>query len=117
MAALVRRGGVVACCGGVLLDAPCAGSPPGPGGAQWSPDPDAAFGRRRPVSPAVLNSSDVSYALNAALAEGNDYRQALSALIAAVQDSFAAADVEILSPLYQAHRDGNPRVIPRPTVH
>jgi small-conductance mechanosensitive channel len=64
----------------------------------------------------ALNSSDVSYALNAALAEGHDHRQALSALIAAVQDSFAAADVEILSPLYEAHRDGNPRVIPRPTV-
>jgi small-conductance mechanosensitive channel len=61
----------------------------------------------------ALNSSDVGYELNAYLAEGHDYRQALSALIAAVQDSFAAADVEILSPLYQAHRDGNARAIPR----
>ncbi|MFM1813038.1 MAG: hypothetical protein RLZZ336_1976 [Cyanobacteriota bacterium] len=61
----------------------------------------------------ALNSSDVGYELNASLAEGHDYRQALSVLIAAVQDSFAAADVEILSPLYEAHRDGNVRAIPR----
>jgi small-conductance mechanosensitive channel len=64
----------------------------------------------------ALNSSDVSYELNAALAVGHDVRHAQSALIAAVQDSFAAADVEILSPLYEAHRDGNARVIPRPAA-
>jgi len=61
----------------------------------------------------ALNNSDVGYELNAALAQGHDYRLAQSELIAAVQDSFTAADVEILSPLYEAHRDGNARAIPR----
>jgi hypothetical protein len=35
-------------------------------------------------------------------------------LLAAIQDSFAAADVEIMSPGYHAIRDGNARTVPSP---
>ncbi|MCS5691996.1 mechanosensitive ion channel family protein [Cyanobium sp. FGCU-6] len=59
-----------------------------------------------------LNDSHIGYELNACVKEVNRYRETLSALLAAIQDQFAAADVEILSPLYHAMRDGNPRTIP-----
>jgi small-conductance mechanosensitive channel len=61
-----------------------------------------------------LNDSHIGYELNACVKEVDRYRETLSALLAAIQDQFAAADVEILSPMYHAVRDGNPRTIPPP---
>jgi small-conductance mechanosensitive channel len=60
----------------------------------------------------ALNDFHVSYELNAAVADVGRYRETRSDLLAAIQDSFAAADVEILSPAYHAVRDGNPRTLP-----
>lgn len=59
-----------------------------------------------------LNDFHVSYELNAYIAEPFVYRQALSQLLASIQDQFAEAGVEILSPAYEANRDGNRSVIP-----
>jgi small-conductance mechanosensitive channel len=59
-----------------------------------------------------LNDFHISYELNAAVLEVMRYRQTLSDLLGAIQDQFAAADVEILSPGYHAMRNGNPRTIP-----
>ena len=41
------------------------------------------------------------------------YRQTLSEVLAALQDQFAAADVEILSPGYHAIRNGNRSTVPK----
>jgi len=60
----------------------------------------------------ALNDFHVSYELNAAVADVGRYRETRSDLLAAIQDSFAAADVEILSPAYHAVRDGNPPTLP-----
>ena len=62
----------------------------------------------------ALNDFHISYELNACLADVGLYRETLSELLGAIQDSFAAADVEILSPGYQALRDGKPRTVPLP---
>jgi small-conductance mechanosensitive channel len=59
-----------------------------------------------------LNDFHISYELNAHVEEVNRYRETLSALLAAIQDSFAAADVEIMSPGYHAIRDGSGRTVP-----
>jgi len=59
-----------------------------------------------------LNDFHISYELNAHVLEVDRYRETLSDLLAAVQDSFAAADVEIMSPGYHAIRDGNRRTVP-----
>jgi len=59
-----------------------------------------------------LNDFHISYELNAHVLEVNRYRETLSDLLAAIQDSFAAADVEIMSPGYHAIRDGNARTVP-----
>jgi small-conductance mechanosensitive channel len=59
-----------------------------------------------------LNDMHVSYELNACIADAQQYRTALSALIGAVQDRFAIAGVELLSPAYEANRDGNAPAIP-----
>ena len=68
------------------------------------------------IAPAVLqtalNDSHISYELSAYVRDVNRYRETLSALLAAIQDRFAEAEVEILSPMYHAVRDGNPRTIP-----
>ena len=61
-----------------------------------------------------LNDVHVSYELNASIADANHYRQALSTLLASIQDQFAEAGVEILSPAYEANRDGNRAVLPPP---
>jgi hypothetical protein len=42
----------------------------------------------------------------------NRYRETLSKLLGAIQDPFAAAQVEILSPSYPAIRNGNPSTVP-----
>lgn len=60
----------------------------------------------------ALNDFHISYELNAHIEEVNRYRETLSALLAAIQDSFAAADVEIMSPGYHAIRDGSGRTVP-----
>jgi len=59
-----------------------------------------------------LNDFHISYELNAHVLEVDRYRETLSDLLAAIQDSFAAADVEIMSPGYHAIRDGNGRTVP-----
>lgn len=63
-----------------------------------------------------LNDYHISYELNAAVQDPLNYRETLSALLGAIQDCFAEADVEILSPMYQANRDGNSRTVPPKTV-
>ena len=60
-----------------------------------------------------LNDFHISYELNASLADVGQYRRTLSELLGAIQDQFAAAGVEILSPSYHAIRDGNPSTLPR----
>jgi small-conductance mechanosensitive channel len=60
-----------------------------------------------------LNDFHISYELNASVGDVNRYRETLSELLAAIQDQFAAADVEILSPGYQSLRDGRASTVPR----
>jgi len=62
----------------------------------------------------ALNDFHISYELNASLQDVNQYRETLSALLASLQDRFAEAGVEILSPAYHANRNGNPRTVPPP---
>ncbi|MEB3318230.1 MAG: mechanosensitive ion channel domain-containing protein [Cyanobacteriota bacterium] len=59
-----------------------------------------------------LNDFHISYELNVSVAHVLCYRETLSELLGAIQDQFAAADVEILSPAYHAIRNGNPRTVP-----
>jgi small-conductance mechanosensitive channel len=59
-----------------------------------------------------LNDFHISYELNAFVRDTASYRQTLSEVLAALQDHFAAADVEILSPGYHAIRNGNPSTVP-----
>lgn len=60
-----------------------------------------------------LNDYHISYELNAYVRDPATYRQTLSAVLAALQDQFAAADVEILSPGYHAIRNGNRSTVPK----
>jgi small-conductance mechanosensitive channel len=60
-----------------------------------------------------LNDFHISYELNASLADVGQYRGTLSELLGAIQDQFAAAGVEILSPGYHSLRDGTPSTLPR----
>jgi small-conductance mechanosensitive channel len=83
----------------LLLDA--AGSV---AGVSASPEPS--------VLQTALNDFHVSYELNAFVEAVSRYRETRSDLLAAIQDRFAAAEVEILSPGYHAIRDGNPRTLP-----
>ncbi|MFM9073504.1 MAG: mechanosensitive ion channel family protein [Cyanobium sp.] len=59
-----------------------------------------------------LNDFHISYELNASVSDVLRYRETLSELLGAIQDQFAAADVEILSPAYHAFRNGNPTTVP-----
>jgi small-conductance mechanosensitive channel len=61
-----------------------------------------------------LNDFHISYELDACVRDVERYRETLSALLAAIQDQFAAAGVEILSPGYQALRDGSASTVPGP---
>ncbi|MBM5784993.1 MAG: mechanosensitive ion channel [Cyanobacteria bacterium K_DeepCast_35m_m1_288] len=54
-----------------------------------------------------LNDWHVSYELDARIEDANQYRSILSLLLAAIQDSFADAGVEILSPAYEVQREGS----------
>ncbi|MEA5391487.1 mechanosensitive ion channel domain-containing protein [Cyanobium gracile UHCC 0139] len=62
-----------------------------------------------------LNDFHISYELTAFVRDPSTYRQTLSELLAALQDQFAAADVEILSPGYHAIRNGNRSTVPKTT--
>jgi len=59
-----------------------------------------------------LNDFHISYELNAFVRDPATYRQTLSEVLAALQDQFAAAGVEILSPGYHAIRNGNRSTLP-----
>lgn len=61
-----------------------------------------------------LNDYHISYELNAYVLDPSTYRQTLSEVLAALQDQFAAANVEILSPGYHAIRNGNRSTVPKP---
>ncbi len=75
-------------------------------------------GITREVKPFVLQTSlndfHISYELSAFVADASTYRETLSELLGAIQDQFAAADIEILSPGYHAIRNGNPSTVPKP---
>jgi small-conductance mechanosensitive channel len=59
-----------------------------------------------------LNDFHISYELNAFVGDVLRYREILSDLLGAIQDEFAEAGVEILSPAYHAMRNGNARTVP-----
>jgi small-conductance mechanosensitive channel len=59
-----------------------------------------------------LNDFHISYELTAFVREPQSYRQTLSQVLEALQDQFAAAGIEILSPGYHAIRDGNAPTVP-----
>ncbi len=60
-----------------------------------------------------LNDFHISYELTAFVRDPSTYRQTLSELLAALQDQFSTADVEILSPGYHAIRNGNRSTVPK----
>ncbi len=62
-----------------------------------------------------LNDFHISYELNAFVRDPATYRQTLSEVLAALQDQFAAAGVEILSPGYHSIRNGNRSTLPPQT--
>ncbi|MCP9916595.1 mechanosensitive ion channel family protein [Cyanobium sp. ATX 6F1] len=76
----------------------------------------ATAGISQEVPPFVLQTSlndfHISYELNAYVADVETYRRSLSDLLGAIQDQFAAAGVEILSPGYHAMRNGNGSTVP-----
>jgi small-conductance mechanosensitive channel len=61
----------------------------------------------------ALDDSYVHYELNVHIREASLMSRILSDLHANVQDVFAAAGVEIMSPVYEAHRDGGGSTVPR----
>jgi small-conductance mechanosensitive channel len=63
----------------------------------------------------ALNDFHISYEIDACLRDVDGYRETLSELLAAIQDQFAAAGVEILSPGYHAVRDGSASTVPAAT--
>jgi len=60
----------------------------------------------------ALNDFHISYELNAGLSEVGRYRETLSELLASLQDRFAEAGVEILSPAYQSNREASASTVP-----
>ncbi len=63
-----------------------------------------------------LGDFSVAYQLNVYTQQARMLPRVLSDLHARIQDVFAEADVEILSPTYQANRDGSPSTVPPPTL-
>lgn len=59
-----------------------------------------------------LNDFHISYELSAYVEDVDTYRSTLSDLLGAIQDQFAGAGVEILSPGYHAMRNGNGSTVP-----
>jgi small-conductance mechanosensitive channel len=70
-------------------------------------------------APFVLQTSlgdfSVAYQVNAYTRQASRLPAVLSDLHRHTQDVFAEAQIEILSPVYEAHRDGNPSTLPRLT--
>ena len=70
--------------------------------------------------PFVLQTSlgdfSVAYQLNAYTRQANRLPAILSGLHAHLQDCFAEAGIEILSPVYEAQRDGNALTLPAPVL-
>ena len=62
-----------------------------------------------------LGDFSVAYQLNAYTNLARKHPAVMSALHAMIQDVFAEAKIEILSPVYQANRDGNPLTLPPET--
>ncbi len=64
----------------------------------------------------ALDDSYVEYQINAAIdpARSAELPMLYAKLYAAIQDSFAGADVEIMSPSYLSVRDGNKSTVPKP---
>jgi small-conductance mechanosensitive channel len=62
----------------------------------------------------ALNDFHISYEIDASLRDVNRYRETLSELLASLQDRFADAGVEILSPAYQANRESDRSTVPPP---
>ncbi|CAN5635326.1 mechanosensitive ion channel family protein [soil metagenome] len=60
----------------------------------------------------ALNDYHVSYELNAYTDQPNRMARTYSELHQQLQDRFAAAGIEIMSPAYEAHRDGAATTIP-----
>jgi len=60
----------------------------------------------------ALNDFHISYEIDASLRDVSLYRETLSELLASLQDRFAAAGVEILSPAYQANRESDSSTVP-----
>jgi small-conductance mechanosensitive channel len=63
----------------------------------------------------ALNDYHISYQLNAFTNVPAEMVQTYSTLHENIQDRFAAAGIEILSPAYNALRDGNKSTIPQPS--
>jgi len=59
-----------------------------------------------------LNDFHISYELNASVLDVLLYRETLSELLASLQDRFAEAGVEILSPTYEVNREGSQSTVP-----
>lgn len=78
---------------------------------------DSVAGITDEIEPFVLQTSlndfHISYELTAFVRDPSSYRETLSEVLAALQDQFAAADVEILSPGYHAIRNGNRSTVPK----
>lgn len=76
----------------------------------------ATAGISREMPPFVLQTSlndfHISYELSAYVEDVDTYRSTLSDLLGAIQDQFAGAGVEILSPVYHAMRNGNGSTVP-----
>lgn len=64
------------------------------------------------VLQSALNDFSVAYEINAYTSNAKAMARIYSDLHANIQDQFAAAGVEILSPNYHAVRDGNPSTVP-----
>jgi len=76
----------------------------------------ATAGISQEIPPFVLQTSlndfHISYELSAYVEDVDTYRSTLSDLLGAIQDQFAGAGVEILSPGYHAMRNGNGSTVP-----
>jgi len=76
----------------------------------------ATAGISQEIPPFVLQTSlndfHISYELSAYVVDVDTYRSTLSDLLGAIQDQFAGAGVEILSPGYHAMRNGNGSTVP-----
>ena len=61
-----------------------------------------------------FGDSGVTYEINAYTKDANRMLERLAALRASIQDAFAAAGIELMTPRYVAARDGSASVVPPP---